>query len=259
MLHCCKSGRAPWQDELVLIVPRDHPLADVGQVTRDGLYSLTFVSVNAGSPVQSAQETTLHKHGILWRRLKVDMVGAGQGLTTSSFHMRRAPHAFAGLSAWKMAVTLNSNHQNTLDAACQAGKNPQSQPALLHCGSATPSRGLHRAQEFNSIEAIKGAVQAGLGVAFVSVLAIEKELSLGLVARVRIEGVTLPRTLWLINDPLRSLSQVRAAMMPVHRQNMHMPYAIDVFVIAPELWVHVPTLTTRRITNRVIACARSIL
>lgn len=155
-------------------------------------------------------------------------------------------------------MTLNSNHQNTLDAACQATKT-QSQPALLHCGSATPSRGLHRAQEFNSIEAIKGAVQAGLGVAFVSVLAIEKELSLGLVARVRIEGVTLPRTLWLINDPLRSLSQVRAAMMPVHRQNMHMPYAIDVFVIAPELWVHVPTLTTRRITNRMIACARSIL
>ena len=59
------------------------------------------------------------------------------------------------------------------------------------------------------MEAIKGAVQAGLGVAFVSVLAIEKELALGLVARVRIDGVTLPRTLWLIHDPQRSLSQAR--------------------------------------------------
>ena len=59
------------------------------------------------------------------------------------------------------------------------------------------------------MEAIKGAVQAGLGAAFVSVLAIEKELSLGLVARVRIDGVTLPRTLWLVNDPLRSLTQVQ--------------------------------------------------
>ena len=58
----------------MLIVPRDHPLAGVGQVPRDGLYSLTFVSLNAGSSVQIAQETTLRKHGILWRRLKIDMV-----------------------------------------------------------------------------------------------------------------------------------------------------------------------------------------
>ena len=57
------------------------------------------------------------------------------------------------------------------------------------------------------MEAIKGAVQNGLGVAFVSVLAIEKELKLGLVARVRIEGVRLPRTLWLVTHPTRTLSQ----------------------------------------------------
>ena len=67
----------------MLIVPRDHPLAGVGQVSRDGLYSLTFVSVNAGSPVQTVQESTLHQHGILWRRLKVDMVRAGQGVIWS--------------------------------------------------------------------------------------------------------------------------------------------------------------------------------
>ena len=62
------------QDELVLIVPRDHPLAGVGRVHKDGLYSLTFVSLNAGSSVQAAQATTLRKHGILWQRLKIDMV-----------------------------------------------------------------------------------------------------------------------------------------------------------------------------------------
>lgn len=39
------------------------------------------------------------------------------------------------------------------------------------------------------MEAIKGAVQNGLGVAFVSVSAIEKELQLGLVAQVRLEGL----------------------------------------------------------------------
>ena len=55
-------------------MPRDHSLAGVGRVHKDGLYSLTFVSLNAGSSVQVAQETMLRKHGILWRRLKTDMV-----------------------------------------------------------------------------------------------------------------------------------------------------------------------------------------
>lgn len=65
---------APLQDELVLIVPRDHPLAAAGVVPRDALYSLTFVFLNAGSSVQLAQEATLRRQGILWRRLKIDMV-----------------------------------------------------------------------------------------------------------------------------------------------------------------------------------------
>jgi len=43
---------------------------------------------------------------------------------------------------------------------------------------------LGRAQEFNSVEAIKGAVQNGLGAAFVSTAAIAKELELRLLARV---------------------------------------------------------------------------
>jgi len=52
--------------------------------------------------------------------------------------------------------------------------------------------------EFTSVEAIKGAVQAGLGAAFVSRAAIEKEVALGLLAPLRLEGVTLARTLWLV-------------------------------------------------------------
>ena len=39
-------------------------------------------------------------------------------------------------------------------------------------------------QEFNSAEAIKGAVQHGLGAAFISTAAIAKELELRLLARV---------------------------------------------------------------------------
>ena len=38
-------------------------------------------------------------------------------------------------------------------------------------------------QEFNSVEAIKGAVQHGLGAAFVSAAAIKKELQLGLLCK----------------------------------------------------------------------------
>ena len=54
-------------------------------------------------------------------------------------------------------------------------------------------------QEFNSVEAIKGAVQYGLGAAFVSSAAIAKELDLGLFKRIDISGVRLTRTLSLVS------------------------------------------------------------
>ena len=54
-------------------------------------------------------------------------------------------------------------------------------------------------QEFNSVEAIKGAVQYGLGAAFVSSAAITKELDLGLFKRIDISGVRLSRTLSLVS------------------------------------------------------------
>lgn len=54
-------------------------------------------------------------------------------------------------------------------------------------------------QEFNSVEAIKGAVQYGLGAAFVSSAAIAKELDLGLFKRIDISGVRLSRTLSLVS------------------------------------------------------------
>ena len=55
-------------------------------------------------------------------------------------------------------------------------------------------------QEFNSVEAIKGAVQYGLGAAFVSSAAIAKELDLGLFKRIDISGVRLSRTLSLVSS-----------------------------------------------------------
>lgn len=61
--------------------------------------------------------------------------------------------------------------------------------------------------ELNSIEAIKNAVQSGLGVAFVSISAITKELELGLVSWVKIENVKIKRMLSVILNPNRYKSK----------------------------------------------------
>nr|YP_010330295.1 LysR transcriptional regulator [Rhodella violacea]UNJ18011.1 LysR transcriptional regulator [Rhodella violacea] len=61
--------------------------------------------------------------------------------------------------------------------------------------------------ELNSIEAIKNAVQSGLGAAFVSVSAIAKELELGILHWSRIEDVTIKRMLSIIVNPNRYKSK----------------------------------------------------
>ncbi|MBF2065568.1 MAG: LysR family transcriptional regulator [Calothrix sp. C42_A2020_038] len=65
--------------------------------------------------------------------------------------------------------------------------------------------------ELNSIEAIKNAVQSGLGAAFVSTSAITKELQMGVLHRSTIEGVVVKRTLWLIFNPNRYRSKAAEA------------------------------------------------
>lgn len=61
--------------------------------------------------------------------------------------------------------------------------------------------------ELNSIEAIKNAVQSGLGVAFVSVSAIAKELELGILHWAKIENVTVKRMLSILVNPSRYRSK----------------------------------------------------
>jgi DNA-binding transcriptional LysR family regulator len=67
--------------------------------------------------------------------------------------------------------------------------------------------------ELNSIEAIKNAVQAGLGAAFVSVSAIEKELQMEVMHRARIDGVVVKRTLSFILNPNRYRSKAAEAFI----------------------------------------------
>jgi len=65
--------------------------------------------------------------------------------------------------------------------------------------------------ELNSIEAIKNAVQSGLGAAFVSTSAIAKELQMGVLRCTPIEGVVVKRTLWMIFNPNRYRSKAAEA------------------------------------------------
>ncbi|MFM6188645.1 MAG: LysR family transcriptional regulator [Planktothrix sp.] len=65
--------------------------------------------------------------------------------------------------------------------------------------------------ELNSIEAIKNTVQAGLGAAFVSTSAIEKELQMNILHRVMIEDVVVKRMLSVIVNPNRYQSKAAEA------------------------------------------------
>lgn len=61
------------------------------------------------------------------------------------------------------------------------------------------------------MEAIKNAVEVGLGAAFVSRAAVEKEVALGRLVVLTVLGVPLQRTLLCVTDPVRYCSQaVRA-------------------------------------------------
>jgi DNA-binding transcriptional LysR family regulator len=80
---------------------------------------------------------------------------------------------------------------------------------LTRCGIET--RRLKIEMELNTIEAIKNAVQAGLGAAFVSISAIEKELQMGVLHRASIEGVVVNRTLSVIFNPNRYRSKAAEA------------------------------------------------
>lgn len=80
---------------------------------------------------------------------------------------------------------------------------------LTRCGIDT--RRLKIEMELNSIEAIKNAVQSGLGAAFVSISAIEKELQIGILHRAKIDDVMVKRMLSVIVNPNRYRSKAAEA------------------------------------------------
>jgi DNA-binding transcriptional LysR family regulator len=122
------------EDELALVLPVFHPLAQKDTIQREDLYRLGFIALDAQSTTRKVIDQVLVRGNIDPRLLKTEM-------------------------------------------------------------------------ELNSIEAIKNAVQSGLGAAFISVSAIEKELKLGALKRVNIDNVVIKRTLWLILNPNRYRSK----------------------------------------------------
>lgn len=122
------------EDELALVLPTFHPLAQKETVQREDLYKLSFITLDAQSTIRKVIDQILGRSNIDPRLLKIEM-------------------------------------------------------------------------ELNSIEAIKNAVQSGLGAAFISVSAIEKELKLGVLKRANIENVVVKRTLSLILNPNRYRSK----------------------------------------------------
>ena len=101
------------EDELALILPVSHYLAEKETIQKDDLYHLNFITLDSQSTIRKVIDKVLSQSNIDTRRLKVEM-------------------------------------------------------------------------ELSSIEAIKNAVQSGLGVAFVSVSAIERELQIGEIGRAHV-------------------------------------------------------------------------
>ncbi len=126
------------EDELALILPAFHPLAQVETIQKEDLYKLKFITLDSQSTIRKVIDKVLVRHEIDPKRLKIEM-------------------------------------------------------------------------ELNSIEAIKNAVQSGLGAAFVSTTAIEKELQMEVLHRAKINDVVVKRILYVIINPNRYCSKAAEA------------------------------------------------
>ncbi|MEL6493657.1 MAG: LysR family transcriptional regulator [Cyanobacteria bacterium J06623_7] len=125
-------------DELALVLPPNHPLAQERVIQKEDLYKLKFITLDSQSTIRKVIDKVLSRYEIDPKRLKIEM-------------------------------------------------------------------------ELNSIEAIKNAVQSGLGAAFVSTTAIAKELDMGVLHRAKIKEVDVGRTLAVIVNPSRYCSKAAEA------------------------------------------------
>lgn len=160
------------EDELALILPSFHPLAQVETIQKEDLYKLNFITLDSQSTIRKVIDKVLTRYEIDPKRLKIEM-------------------------------------------------------------------------ELNSIEAIKSAVQSGLGAAFVSTTAIEKELEMGVLHRAKIDNMVVKRTLSVIINPNRYCSKAAEAfsteILPEFSNQYEFP-SIESLYLEEEVTPEVTTL-----------------
>lgn len=127
-------------DELVLILPKKHPLADKEYLSQADLYKLKFLTLEEDSSYRRVLNNILQENNIESNKLDIEM-------------------------------------------------------------------------ELSSIEAIKNAVESGLGVAFVSISAIKKELKLDTLRYLRISNLNVKRRLSIIINKERYRSKAAETFM----------------------------------------------
>ncbi len=125
-------------DELALVLPPKHHLSRLGGLTKEDLYRLAFISLDAQSTTRKVVDQLLSSSGLDVHRLRIEM-------------------------------------------------------------------------ELNSLEAIKNAVQSGLGAAFLPVVSIERELNAGTVHKPIVADLEVHRELKLISHPARYCSRAAEA------------------------------------------------
>ena len=125
-------------DELALVLPKKHPLANKKELMKEDLYKLNFVTLDSQSTTRKVVDKLLKDSGLDIQRLKIEM-------------------------------------------------------------------------ELNSLEAIKNAVQSGLGAAFLPVVSIERELAGGSIHKPYVADLEVKRELKLITNPSRYTSRASEA------------------------------------------------
>ena len=125
-------------DELALVLPTKHQLANKKELLKEDLYKLNFVTLDSQSTTRKVVDKLLKDSGLDIQRLKIEM-------------------------------------------------------------------------ELNSLEAIKNAVQSGLGVSFLPVVSIERELAGGSIHKPHLADLEVKRELKLITNPSRYTSRASEA------------------------------------------------
>ncbi|GHP02177.1 hypothetical protein PPROV_000093400 [Pycnococcus provasolii] len=108
--------------------------------------------------------------------------------------------------AAEQVITIEDLYHLDFVALEAASTTQRAHEELLRANGINVER-LNVSMALNNIEAIKSAVSCDLGAAFVSVMAIEKELKLGTLSRVLIDGVRLRRSLQVVTNPSRYRSR----------------------------------------------------